>query len=45
LRDDSGNHDIGYPRTVQRPDEVVMVYYFDDRPDDEQYIMGTLWEP
>jgi hypothetical protein len=46
LRDDGGNHDIGYPRTVQRPDgKIVTVYYFDDHPDGERYIAATLWEP
>jgi hypothetical protein len=46
LRDDGGNHDIGYPRTVQRADgKVVAVYYFNDHPDGERYIAATLWEP
>ena len=46
LRDYGGNHDIGYPRTVQRPDGVmVTVYYFDDHPDGERYIAATLWQP
>jgi hypothetical protein len=44
LRDDGGNHDIGYPRTVQRRDgTVVTVYYFNDEPDGERYIAATLW--
>ena len=46
LRDDGGNHDIGYPRTVQRPDGVmVTAYYYNDSPNGERYIAATLWEP
>ena len=46
LRDHAGCHDIGYPRTVQRPDgTVVTVYYFCDRPDGERYLAATLWRP
>ena len=46
LRDDGGNHDIGYPRTVQRPDgKIVTVYYFNVHPDGERHIAVTLWEP
>ncbi|NJN83291.1 MAG: exo-alpha-sialidase [Caldilineaceae bacterium] len=45
LRADGGNHDLGYPRTVQRPDgKLVTVYYFNDRPDGERYIGATLWD-
>ncbi|GIV75852.1 MAG: hypothetical protein KatS3mg050_0246 [Litorilinea sp.] len=44
LRSGAGNHDIGYPRTVQRPDgTLVTVYYWNDRPDQERYIAATLW--
>jgi len=46
LRTGGGNHDIGYPRTVQRSDgKVVTVYYFNDHPEGERYIAATLWEP
>jgi len=46
LRGDGGNHDIGYPRTVQRPDgTIVTVYYFNDEPDGDRYIAATLWTP
>ena len=46
LRNDGGGHDIGYPRTVQRPDgTIVTAYYFCDEPDGERYIAATLWEP
>ena len=46
LRDDGGNHDLGYPRTVQRSDgQAVTVYYWNDRPDGERYIVATIWSP
>lgn len=46
LRDNGGDPDIGYPRTVQRPDGVaVTIYYFDEEPDGERYIEATLWKP
>jgi hypothetical protein len=46
LRNDGGCHDLGYPRTVQRPDgTLVTVYYFNDEPDGERYIAATLWRP
>ena len=46
LRDDGGSHDIGYPRTVQRPDGVmVSAYYYNDKADGERYIAATLWSP
>jgi hypothetical protein len=47
LRDDAGNRDVGYVRTVQRPDgKVVTVYYIWDRKrGPERYIAATLWEP
>ena len=46
LREGGGNHDIGYPRTVQRADgRVVTVYYWSDRPHGERYIAATLWSP
>ncbi len=46
LRNDGGDHDIGYPRTVQRTDGmVVTVYYFDDHADSERYIGATMWKP
>ena len=46
LRDDGGNHDIGYPRTVQQADgRVVTIYYWNDRPDGGRYIVATLWTP
>ncbi|MDA1257680.1 MAG: exo-alpha-sialidase [Chloroflexi bacterium] len=46
LRADGGNHDIGYPRSVQRRDgQVVTVYYFNDSPEGERYIAATIWKP
>jgi hypothetical protein len=46
LRDGGGNHDLGYPRTVQRPDgKVVTVYYWNDDPEKERYIAATVWSP
>ena len=46
LRDDGGSSDIGYPRTVQRADGVlVTAYYFNEHPDAERYIGATLWDP
>jgi hypothetical protein len=46
LREDGGCHDLGYPRTVQRPDgTVVTAYYFNDAPLGERYIAATLWRP
>ena len=46
LRDDGGGTDIGYPRTVQRPDgRIVTVYYFHDQPKGDRYIAATIWSP
>lgn len=46
LRDDGGGRDLGYVRTVLRPDgKLVSVYYYNDGPDDERYIAATIWDP
>jgi hypothetical protein len=46
LRDDGGSSDIGYPRTIQRPDgTLVTTYYFNEHPDTERYIGAILWRP
>ena len=46
LRNDGGGRDLGYPRTVQRPDgKIVTVYYFHDTPDGDRYIAATIWQP
>lgn len=44
LRDDGGNADLGYPRTVQRADgKIVTVYYFDAGENSERAIAATVW--
>jgi hypothetical protein len=47
LRNDGAGRDIGYPRSVQRPDKkVVTVYYFHDlKTGPERYIAATIWDP
>jgi hypothetical protein len=47
LRGDGGGRDLGYPRSVQRPDgKVVTVYYFwDKKTGPERYIAATIWDP
>jgi BNR repeat-like domain len=47
LRDDGAGRDIGYPRSVQRPDgKIVTIYYFwDAKTGPERYIAATIWEP
>ena len=46
LRDDGGGRDLGYTRTVQRPDgNIVTVYYFTDKVDVERSIAFTIWDP
>lgn len=47
LRDDGASRDIGYPRSVQRPDgKVVTTYYFNDAAHGpERYIAATIWDP
>ena len=44
LRSGAGEPDIGYTRTVQRPDrKLVTVYYWLDKPRSERYIAATIW--
>ena len=44
LRSGAGEPDIGYTRTVQRPDgKLVTVYYWLDEPRSERYIAATIW--
>ena len=44
LRRGAGEPDIGYTRTVQRPDgKLVTVYYWLDEPRTERYIAATIW--
>lgn len=46
LRKDGGGRDLGYPRTVQRPDgKIVTIYYFHDQPKGDRYIAATIWSP
>jgi len=47
LRNDGGGRDLGYPRTVQRPDgKVVAIYYFwDQKTGPERYIAASIWDP
>lgn len=47
LRGDGSTRDMGYPRSVQRPDgKVVSTYYFTDAATGpERYIGATIWDP
>ena len=46
LRCDGASWDLGYPRTVQRPDgKCVTVYYFHHPEQQERYIACTIWDP
>ncbi len=47
LRDDGLTGDMGYVRSVQRPDgKIVSVYYFTDATTDpDRYIAATIWDP
>jgi hypothetical protein len=45
LRQDGGNWDLGYTRSMQRPDgKIVTVYYFNDAPGRERFIGATIWD-
>jgi len=46
LRDDARTWDIGYTRSVQRPDgKLVTIYYFTTQENKEQHIAATIWDP
>ena len=47
FREDGGNWDIGYPRSVQRTDGkiVTIYYYWDPGTGPERYIAATIWDP
>ena len=46
LRQDGGGTDLGYPRTVKRPDGLlVTTYYFNEDAGKERFIGGTIWDP
>jgi hypothetical protein len=45
LRDDARTWDIGYTRSVQRPDgKIVTIYYYTTGKETEQHIAATIWE-
>ncbi len=46
IKTGGGGRDIGYPRTLQRPDgKVVTVYYFQPAETPYRQILATIWEP
>ena len=46
LRGDAGAWDIGYSRTMQRPDgKIVTAYYWAIEPQKERTIEATIWDP
>ncbi|HEY6987437.1 MAG TPA: sialidase family protein [Bryobacteraceae bacterium] len=46
LRNDGGTWDLGYTRSVVRPDgKVVTVYYFNDDSRKERFIGASIWDP
>jgi hypothetical protein len=46
LRDGARNWDIGYTRSVVRPDQkVVTLYYFTSDDPFENHIAATIWDP
>jgi hypothetical protein len=46
LREDGTDHDIGYCRTVQRPDGKLVTVYYINEPTmgPERYIAATIWD-
>lgn len=46
LRDDAASWDVGYPRTVQRADGmIVTVYYAHEKGGFERKVSATIWDP
>jgi hypothetical protein len=46
LRADGGTWDLGYTRSVVRPDgKVVTVFYFNDDAKKERFIGASIWDP
>ena len=46
IRGDARTWDIGYTRTVIRPDgKLLSLYYYATDKDHQQHIAGTVWEP
>jgi hypothetical protein len=45
IRNGASTWEVGYPRTVQRPDgKIATIYYFNDGPRNERFIAATIWE-
>jgi hypothetical protein len=45
LRDDGGTPDLGYPRTVLRPDgKLVSVYYYNHGSETDRFIAATIFD-
>ena len=45
LRDDGGANDVGYVRSIIRPDgKVLSVYYYNERTSPTRFIAATLWD-
>ena len=45
LRSDGGTWDLGYTRTVQRPDGKLVTVYYYNVGNTERFIGATIWEP
>jgi hypothetical protein len=46
LRDDGRDRDIGYVRSIQRPDgKIVTAYYMSDQENPERFVGVTIWQP
>ena len=46
LRDDGGASDVGYVRSIVRPDgKVVAVYYYNDTTSPTRYLAATIFDP
>ena len=46
LREKAGGWDIGYTRTMQRPDgKIVTAYYWATAPQKERTVEVTIWDP
>jgi hypothetical protein len=45
LRDDGGDHDLGYPRAVLNSEgKVVTAYYYNTDPGSERFIGASIWD-
>jgi len=46
LRDDALTWDLGYTRSLQRPDgRIVTIYYYNTKERPQQHIAATIWNP